>query len=449
MPIPRPLFLALGAAAVLTVGAATLFSRDARSSGFSPAPTALTSSELEEIRSHYIALYERRAEEDPWSAGDRMILSQLYMQRARETGSHEDVLRAETAARRSLELREAHNARAYGVLAMSLLEQHRFQEALQAMEQLVAAEPENAAFRAFLGEILLELGEYERADTVFASVEAAGEHLDVAPRLARWMEMRGRPGESLKLLYQARDRALRQLRLEGEQIAWFHLRLGDMELRHGRLDEAEEAFQAGLSYVPDDYRLTSAMARLAAAREDWDEAVRLGEDVIGELLDPNTLVLLSEVHAARGHTVQADEYAQVMKVAIAGQTESLHREWSLFLLDRGEDPSAIVEKAEEDLRTRRDVFGYDLLAWALHKQGKHQEARAAISKALEVGLQDAMLFYHAGMIEQALGNDQSAAQFLERALEVNPHFHPTHADEARRQLGSQGPFARFKYWLNS
>ena len=62
--------------------------------------------------------------------------------------------------------------------------------------------------------------------------------------------------------------------------------------------------------------------------------------------------------------------------------------------------------------------------------------------ARRLSTRDAMLFYHTGMIERALGNTRRASYFLAQALEINPQFHPTQPAEARAVLDSierEGP----------
>jgi len=83
---------------------------------------------------------------------------------------------------------------------------------------------------------------------------------------------------------------------------------------------------------------------------------------------------------------------------------------------------------------RQDIYGWDLLAWALHKNGRDADARSAVCHALALGTRDAMLFYHAGMIERALGDRDAARQHLTDALAVNPYWHPTQPAEARAAL---------------
>jgi hypothetical protein len=47
-----------------------------------------------------------------------------------------------------------------------------------------------------------------------------------------------------------------------------------------------------------------------------------------------------------------------------------------------------------------------------------------------------MLFFHAGMIARANGRREEARAGLERALAVNPYFHPTQPAQARATLDS-------------
>lgn len=398
-------------------------------------PVAFTGPDREQ-QNQEIASFQARVHRDPYSNLDLASLAGLLLQRGRETGNPEDFRRAEEAARRSLALGTGHNAGTYRILAASLLDQHRFVEALEAARALVEAEPEDPVYRALLGEVQLELGEYHAARVTFGSLESARQHLAVAPALARWHEITGDTRAARGLLYAARDQAAARLDLPRAQLAWFHFRVGDFELKHGRLGEAEAAFRAGLAIRPDDYRILAGMARLEALRGNWKRAIEYGDEAIAQVLDPATLGLMSDAYAALGDSARADEHARVMEISIQNQEGAFHRAWNLFLLDHNGRVAEISAQAAEELDTRRDVYGYDLLAWALHKQGRNAEAKAAMTRALRVGTKDAMLFYHAGMIERALGENEAAKGYLRRALEVNPHFHPTQPATARAVLDS-------------
>ena len=140
-----------------------------------------------------IAFYEGVAKRDPTGGMALGQLALFYMRRARATGDYQDVLRSEGAARRSLENRGAHNTRARQALAASLLSEHRFGDALGIAQDLAERDASNAAFRASVGEIQMELGHYDDARASFASVAGNTSDLSVAPRLARWAELQGHP----------------------------------------------------------------------------------------------------------------------------------------------------------------------------------------------------------------------------------------------------------------
>ena len=86
-----------------------------------------------EIRNRDIEFYQARVVRDPRSARDFTQLAALYLQRARETADNGDLVQAEKNARHSLELRASRNGGAFGVLASSLLSQHRFADALDGL----------------------------------------------------------------------------------------------------------------------------------------------------------------------------------------------------------------------------------------------------------------------------------------------------------------------------
>ena len=111
-----------------------------------------------------------------------------------------------------------------------------------------------------------------------------------------------------------------------------------------------------------------------------------------------------------------------MEIAVSKQATAYHRAWSLFLLDHGRRVSEVLAKAQEELHTRQDIYGYDVVAWALHASGRDREAREAMNHALALGTQDAMLFYHAAVIDRALGKRDVAARELEHARTLNPYL---------------------------
>ena len=405
-----------------------------------PAPVAATQHATaplkseSEIRELDIQYFTERAKRDPTGAMDLAHLGALYLARGRETGDPRDAILAEQAARTSMANRKERNGGASQVLATSLLAQHRFDEALPLAVAARNADPENPALRAALGDIQMEMGQYDSARVSFANLHVALGDPSVAPRLARWAEIEGQPDKARRLLHAALMTVQKLPEVPKEQRAWYWLRIGDVELRSGHPLEADSAYAIGLDLHPNDYRILSALSHSALMQQKWRRSIEYGERAIAVTLDPATLGTLSDAYAGAGDSARSAEYARVLDVSVLNQPGAYHRAWSLFLLDHGRHLTTVSRKIREELKTRKDIYAYDLLAWSLHKAGRDAEAQQAMVAALKEGTRDAQLFYHAGMIEHALGHDDAARLRLNQALSVNPYFHPTQAADARSTL---------------
>ena len=381
----------------------------------SPAHVAAVSQQITplksdaEIRDLDIQYFMARAQRDPSGAMDLAHLGALHLARGRETGDPRDAILAEQAARRSLHNRAVANIGASQVLESALLVQHRFAEAITLAVAARDQDPENPNLRAAVGDIQMELGQYDSARASFANLHTASGDLGVGPRMARWAEIEGQPDKARRILHAVLVNAQKTNGVPREQMGWYWLRVGDVEMRAGHHREADSAYKAGLNAHPDDYRLLSALARNAALQKHWKAAIGYGEQVIGLTLDPATLGTLSDAYAAIGDTAKSEEYAHVLDVAVLKQPGAYHRAWSLFLLDHDRHVPTVARKIREELRTRKDVYAYDLLAWSLHKQGNDLEAQKAMTLARREGTKDAQLSQHASAIQQALGKARGTA----------------------------------------
>ncbi len=357
------------------------------------------------IRDLDIVFYHGRVESDPQSATDRSTLAALYLERARATGGFSDYALAEAAARRSLALRTEHNAQTYSLLVSALLARHAFPEALRIARAAHAFDPESPSQLAMLGEIELELGAYDSAETHFQSVKYDGQSLSVGARIARWKELTGHSDAARQVLLACIRRLGGREDLPREQRAWFHYRLAELDLRTGRFAAADSAFQRGLAIFPDDYRILGGLAQLSLLRGEWRNAIEYGDRATAVQLDPTVLGIVSDAYRQLGDSAAASQYAQAMTTSALQQPGSIHRAWGLFALDHGSaaDRQDVLTRARADLRTRRDVYGFDLLAWALFKQGRTAQAREPMLRALSQHTEDPQLFEHASAIEAATG----------------------------------------------
>ena len=410
----RKAWTAVAAVAIVAGGLAPRHSHRVTAA---PSPPLETESE---IRSRDIEFYERRVAEDSSSASDRSQLAALYLQRARETGSYPDYERAARLARQSLDLRASHNSETYALLTSALLARHDFTEALRAARTLYADDTSSASHTAMLAEVELEVGDYASAATHFRTVALDADRPSIGARLARWYEVSGQLWKAQAILRLAAARLAKSRDIPREQLAWFHYRLGELYLRGGQRQAADSSFHRPLAALPTDYRALGGLSRLSAAKGDWNAAIDFGARAIAVQLDPATLGTMSDAYAALGDTAQARSFGDAMAVAALSQPGAIHRAWGLFLLDHDRDVSRVLREARADTVHRRDVFGYDLLAWASYKAGRTDEARKAAVLARSQGTEDATLLYHAGMIEIAAGDSTAGRSLLSRAFALKP-----------------------------
>ena len=424
---------AIGAAGLKLSAVGSPLSADSSRVSADSSRLSATMTELS-LRDRDIALFARRVQEDTMSADDRARLAALYLQRGRESGDLADYRQAEAAARSSIALRLSRNTKAQLVLASSLLAQHRFTDALAAAEQLVAMDAEPVAYRALLAEIQLELGRYDEAERSFDTLRQQWRDLSVAPRLARWTELRGDPRRARVILDSAVTESQRRPELPREQVAWFHLRVADLALREGRLDDAERATNRGLAIEPRDARLFALHARLAMARGKWRDAIEWGQRA-GDAADVATFAQVGDAHAMLRDSVGANAWWSRAEQAGVERQEPFNRQWTQFRVERDRKLPETLAILEREAAERPDVLGLQLLAWARHRTGDVAGARGAIAGALRLGTADATLHYQAGVIALSAGDSAGATRHLERALAINPTFHHRWASHARALLG--------------
>lgn len=365
-----------------------------------------------EVRDRDIDFYSKRIAEDPESALDRFTLAKLLFARSRTTGSTSDIDRAERLAKESISERTQRNYSAFELLASLLMARHEFRAARDVALRADSLDPGNSSHLALLGEIELELGDYQSAAQHFAAIQYDGRNFTTGARLARWYELTGRIDVAREFLRRAIVKVDRRDDLPREQIAWFHYRLGDLELRVGNVAAAESAFVRGLARNPEDVRILGGLARAALARGAWREAVDYGERATGQQLDPATLGVVSLAYSQLGDSAQAKSYARAMSVSALKQPGAIHRAWGLFLLDHGtaQDRADVLKRARKELRDRKDVYGHDLMAWALYRNGQLQNAREEMNLALSQHTQDVMLIEHARAIGVAPSRQSLFAQ---------------------------------------
>ena len=298
-----------------------------------------------------------------------------------EGGGLADFARAESAFRKSLAINPKYIA-AEAALAGVLCQRHKFAEALELATQVRKVKPRNHEAMAITADALIELGRYDEGEQALAELSKLVQTAPVLARQANLAELKGKLDEAERLTREAIAK-IRKAGGSASDLAWYQGRLGDFALAAGRLDEAEALYRAVPEGTDPFHDATAGRARIAAFRGRLDEAIALFEKAVAIGPDPHMLAALGDLYLAKGQKDRAESaFARLLKVT-DGQPEYL-RERARFLADHDRDLPTALALAEADFAQRQDVHGHDVLAWALFKNGRVEEAAESQRRGPEV-----------------------------------------------------------------
>lgn len=197
--------------------------------------------------------------------------------------------------------------------------------ALKCLDRALALEPENALVHSLLGVVFKSMGKLDLAEKAYRkSLEYNGKQLEPLNNLGNLLVGQRRYQEAIPHLlkavelnenfYQSHNtldiaylksnqikKALQHFTRSVEIQPDFgiaHQNLGQAYLFLKQLDEAERAFDQASEHIPDSKELQLNRARLALAKNDQQEAIRLAVPLAqpgdGEM--PQALMVLGQIH---------------------------------------------------------------------------------------------------------------------------------------------------------
>ena len=373
-------------------------------------------------------------------------LGASYIQKGRETADATYYELAKEALEKSLDLvssgPDAASAKTH--MAEVAMSEHQFEEALSWAEDALALGSGDPSPWAIIGDALTDMGDYERAEVAYARLrdplhpenESSGLAYERNSRVAYLRFLRGDAAGAIKLMRAAITVSM-TLRLPAENIAWSQYQLGEICFKSGDLAGAEQAYSAGLAIDPNSYRNLAGLGEVRTAQEKYPEAIALFQKAIAVVPYPAFAAALYDLDVQAGRPDDARKQMELLEFigTLNPINERLsYRDLALFYADHNLKLKESVDLAKKELEVRHDLYTWDILAWVHFKNGNVAEAAEAVEKALALGTQDALLDFHAGMIELQLGRSERAQKLFEQALTLNPQFHLVYASQAREQL---------------
>lgn len=357
-------------------------------------------------------------------------LAVVYIRRGRETGDSSYHGKAETAVKKALEI-APDDMTAKKLNATLLLAFHRFAQARDLATEMQQDNPTDAFIFGVLTDANAELGNYD------ASAAAVQKMVDLRPNsssYARVAHIRSLNGEHKGAVEMYKLAARTADPQDREAQSWCLVQLANEYWKYGKFAESEKVYDEALSNFPNYHLAEIGKGRVLAAQNKMDEAIKYLFAVNERSPKADISTLLGDVYFRLGNAAESQKFYQLGEELEAGAGEGEAKHMAMLWANRDHKLGEVLATMEREYIRQQDVYTEDAYAWALYKNGKFAEAKEMSKKAMRINANEPLFFFHAGMIEKALGNKKAAVQMLEKALKQNPAFDLVQAEAAKTAL---------------
>jgi len=346
-----------------------------------------------------IAEMERRLRDQPQDIKAAVLLSDALLRQARANVDPRSANRASDVLHAVLK-DDPGQYDALRMLGAIELSQHRFREALDVGRRARDERPSDAWNYGVMGDALIELGEYDEAFKAFDTMMSMRPSAAAYARVAYARELRGDlPGavESMQMALTSTPPE------DPEAQAWYATQVGELDLRMGKIPEADREFRRAAFAFPNYPLAMVGQGKVRVAQGRPDEALAIYVDQVKRTPTLDLAARIGDLYAKRGDSAQAERYYQMAEDAAGPALAQTEANLAQFLAEHDRKLPEAVKIAEAVASVRHDIFTEDALAWAYFKVGRLSDARAAAERAMRTATRDDRILSHAAKIRAAAG----------------------------------------------
>ena len=302
---------------------------------------------------------------------------------------------------------------ACNLLAVSLMQQSRYEEALVPLASALEREPRSAGTHLNLGSALIQLGRHAEAIPHFRKA------VEIEPLLSQAHNNLGHALKELGRFDEAAESYRRALRIAPDDLE-VHNNLGTVLAAVGRRDEAAASYRKALALNPRHLPALNNLGVVLDQLDRGDEALECFQKVIA--LDPGNPDAHTNMGVVYQRMQRVDEAVEAHRkaISIAPRVAGAHVNLALALREQG-----LIEAAAESLQRALSLEenyaeAHANLGMIYRQQGRQDEAIACLQRALSIkpGYVDALL--HLGASCQERGRMEEAVGYFRKAIALEP-----------------------------
>lgn len=374
-----------------------------------------------------IAGHTKVAEGNASSASAWGRVAELYLARARLSGSYDDYAKAEEFVAKGFEAGRLQNFGPFMTRVRLNYTLHRLDRIDEDFKRITALPPQDKAehfsrelFRATLA---FQRGQYAESEKILVGLVEGSPQLGSLSNLAlyRWKSGKFDEAESLY------ERAIAEYDEDTpEPKAWLHLQLGLMDLDRGRYDDALVHYREAEGTLPGFWLVEEHIAEILTLKGKTAEAKEMYRAIIDRTGNPEFMDAMAEIALAEGDAAAADEWLTKANVKFEEQLarfpEAAYGHALEHYLAHGKDPSKALDMAEKNHALRPNADAKRFLAEAYLGASRADDAKKMIEEALATPMRSADLHATAAAVFAAAGMSTEAGEQRELALTMNPRI---------------------------
>lgn len=377
-----------------------------------------------------LEFWQARFNNDSTHLMEMSRLSGIHAALFGSTGDISELKTSETLIKKAHNV-SARNKDAYlRSLAHNYISQHRFKEAQVLLDSAYTYKDNRKETEMMLFDVAMELGEYERADTLLGNIKDPKD-FNYLIRLAKWSDHNGNLDAAIKYLEQAKQIA-EERDSKGLKL-WVYSNIGDFYGHAGRIKDSYYSYLKTLAIEPDNHYVKKQLAWMVYSFEkNTKEANRILDSVMVNHKTPDYYLLKGEMAEYDGNTSEAKKQYDLFLTATNNPSYGGMYNTYLINLYAETDPKRALALAENEITNRATPETYQLLAYSQLKAGEKEAALKTIEEHVEGKTSEPKALFHSALIYKANGMKEKVATLKEELMGAFYELGPVKAKEIEK-----------------